>query len=45
MQDHVLHQWTIHEDLQVLQRYLRLTQTDIEAAHRQFAPADRMKED
>ncbi len=33
-----------HEDLQVLQRYLKLTKADVEAAHRQFAPVDRMME-
>lgn len=31
-----------HEDLQVLQRYLKLTKGDVEAAHRQFAPVDRL---
>lgn len=31
-----------HEDLQVLQRYLKLTVGDIEAAHRKFSPVDRM---
>jgi integrase/recombinase XerD len=31
-----------HEDLQVLQRYLKLTKGDIEAAHRQYAPVDRL---
>jgi site-specific recombinase XerD len=33
-----------HEDLQVLERYLKLTKGDVEAAHRQFAPVDRMME-
>ena len=31
-----------HEDLQVLQRYLKLTEGDVAAAHRQFAPVDRL---
>ena len=33
-----------HEDLQILQRYLKLTKGDIEAAHRNFAPVDRIME-
>ena len=33
-----------HEDLQVLELYLKLTKGDVEAAHRQFAPVDRMME-
>ena len=31
-----------HEDLQVLQRILKLTKGEIETAHRQFSPVDRM---
>jgi site-specific recombinase XerD len=31
-----------HEDLQVLQRYLKVTEIDTESAHRQFAPVDNL---
>lgn len=31
-----------HEDLQVLQRYLKVTDIDTESAHRQFAPVDNL---
>jgi site-specific recombinase XerD len=31
-----------HEDLQVLQRYLKITELDTEISHRQFAPVDNM---
>lgn len=31
-----------HEDLQVLQRYLKVTDIDTESAHREFAPVDNL---
>jgi site-specific recombinase XerD len=31
-----------HEDLQVLQRYLKVTELDTENAHRLYAPVDHL---